>query len=91
MLADYYTRLISLIVLVLVQAFGAGAQNVVFTANTNAAKIGLQDQVEVTYTIRDAENLRTMSPGSRLKCWGRTPSTMRHGCAAHEMSSRSES
>src|ERR1043166_9137407 len=32
-----------------------------------------------------------MSPSSRFRRWGRTFSTMRHGCAVHEMNSRSKS
>jgi len=38
------------------------AQNVVFTASANANKIGLQDQLQVTYTLQDAKNIQQMSP-----------------------------
>ena len=40
------------------------AQNVVFTANASAPKIGLSDQLQVTYTIQDANNLQQVAPGS---------------------------
>lgn len=36
-------------------------QNVVFTADASAAKIGLRDQVQVQYTIKDAQNLQTIT------------------------------
>lgn len=38
------------------------AQNVVFTTNASADKIGVQDQVQVSYTIQDAQNLQTLVP-----------------------------
>ena len=37
------------------------AQNVVFTAEAGANKIGTKDQVQVQYTIRDAQNLQSLS------------------------------
>jgi hypothetical protein len=37
------------------------AQNVVFTAVAGANKIGVKDQVQVQYTITDAQNLQTVS------------------------------
>ncbi len=37
------------------------AQNVVFTADAQANKIGVKNQVQVQYTIRDAQNLQTVS------------------------------
>ncbi len=37
------------------------AQNVVFTAAAGANKIGIKDQVQVQYTIRDGQNLQTIS------------------------------
>jgi hypothetical protein len=40
------------------------AQNVVFTATANANKIGIKDAVQVQYTVRDAQNLQTISPGN---------------------------
>ncbi len=39
----------------------AGAQNVVFTAVAGSNKIGIKDQVQVQYTIRDAQNLQTVT------------------------------
>ncbi len=38
------------------------AQNVVFTAQAGANKMGTKDNVQVDYTIRDAQNLQTISP-----------------------------
>ena len=37
------------------------AQNVVFTAEAGANKIGTKDQVQIQYTIRDAQNLQSVS------------------------------
>ncbi len=52
----------SLVLLLLTSAFHfASAQNVVFTAVAGANKIGVKDQVEVQYTIRDAQNLQSVS------------------------------
>ncbi len=48
----------------LLQSICAAGQNVVFTANAGAPKMGLNDQIEVSYTIRDAENLQGVGPGS---------------------------
>lgn len=39
----------------------AYGQNVVFTAQAGANKIGIRDQVQVQYTIRDAQDLRTVT------------------------------
>ncbi len=41
----------------------AWAQNVVFTAEIGANKIGLKDRVQIQYTVRDAQNLQSISPG----------------------------
>ncbi len=38
------------------------AQNVVFTAQAGASKIGVRDNVQVQYTIRDAQNLQSITP-----------------------------
>jgi BatD DUF11 like domain len=43
----------------------AWAQNVVFTAEANTNKIGLKDQLQVQYTVRDAQNLQSISPPSQ--------------------------
>lgn len=39
-------------------------QNVVFNTQVSAAKIGLQDQVQVSYSIHNATDLVSLSPGS---------------------------
>ncbi len=38
------------------------AQNVVFTAQASANRMGAKDNVQVEYTIRDAQNVQTMTP-----------------------------
>lgn len=48
----------------LLQSICAAGQNVVFTATAGASKMGLNDQIEVSYTIRDAENLQGIGPGN---------------------------
>ncbi len=42
------------------------AQNVVFTAQAAAGKIGIQDQMEIVYTIQDAGDLQAMAPPANL-------------------------
>jgi hypothetical protein len=52
----------SVVLLIAIVAHTAAfSQNVVFTAAAGANKIGLRDQVQVQYTIRDAQNLQTIS------------------------------
>jgi len=41
----------------------AWAQNVVFTAAVGANKIGVKDRVQIQYTVKDAQNLQSISPG----------------------------
>jgi len=48
--------------LALAGSMTAWAQNVVFTAGASAEKIGQQDQVQVTYTIQNAQDLQTLTP-----------------------------
>jgi len=40
------------------------AQTVVFTAAANAYKVGVKDQVQIQYTIRDAQNLQSIGKPS---------------------------
>ncbi len=42
----------------------AYAQNVVFTAAAGASKIGVKDRVQIQYTIRDAQDLQTVTSPS---------------------------
>lgn len=42
------------------------AQDVVFSAAASANKMGIQDQIQVQYTIRDAENLRSVGPKEEI-------------------------
>lgn len=52
----------SIVLLLFTGAFHlANAQNVVFTAVAGANKIGVKDQVELQYTIRDAQNLQSVT------------------------------
>jgi hypothetical protein len=60
-LSDYY-RQIQLTCLFLLSGCSAWAQNVVFSASASAGKIGMQDQLQVTYTIQDATNLQSLTP-----------------------------
>jgi len=50
-----------LFLLVLGACCNGFAQNVVFTAVAGANKIGVKDQVQVQYTVRDAQDLRSVS------------------------------
>ena len=45
-------------ILLLLHSLTAAGQNVVFTAEAEATKIGLNDQVQVQYTIRDVQDLK---------------------------------
>ena len=40
----------------------AFAPNVVFTGQASAGRMGIKDNVQVEYTIRDAQNVQTMTP-----------------------------
>jgi len=42
----------------------AWAQNVVFTAEAGANRIGVKDRVQVQYTVKDAQNLQSITPPS---------------------------
>ncbi len=53
--------------LLLLQSSAAIAQNVVFSANASASKVGLADQVQVTYTIQNISGSGTFNPGASLK------------------------
>ena len=53
-----------LVFLLVIVAVNGWAQNVVFSAAPSANKIGLKDQVQIQYTVKDAQNLQTISPGS---------------------------
>jgi hypothetical protein len=48
--------------LVLAGSVRALAQNVVFTAAASADKMGQQDQIQITYTIQNAQDLQTLTP-----------------------------
>ncbi|WP_276133876.1 BatD family protein [Polluticoccus soli] len=43
------------------------AQNVVFTTNASAERIGADDQLQISYTIQDAQNLQTINPQGLTK------------------------
>ncbi len=42
----------------------AWAQDVVFTAQASAPRMGIKDNIQVEYTIRDAQNVQIMNPPS---------------------------
>lgn len=44
--------------------FCAVAQEVKFTATVDAEKIGVEDQVQLRYTVQDAVDLQTIAPGN---------------------------
>lgn len=50
----------------------AWAQNVVFTAGASATRIGVKDQVQVQYTVKDAQDLQSISspPGDNFDVVG---------------------
>jgi hypothetical protein len=48
--------------LVFLSGVCAFAQRVVFTASPSANKIGLQDQVQITYSIQNADNMQSVNP-----------------------------
>jgi hypothetical protein len=50
-----------IVLLLLAGSCTAYGQNVVFTAVAGANKIGIRDQVQIQYTIRDAQDLRTVT------------------------------
>jgi len=50
--------------LILGVAGSVWGQNVVFTAQPSAGKIGAKDYVQIQYTIRDAQNLQSVTPPS---------------------------
>lgn len=45
----------------------AQAQDAVFAASASAAKIGIEDQVQIQYMIKDVPNIRTLSPDPKIK------------------------
>jgi len=63
MISIAYSRTICLLSLLL----AAGAQNIVFTANASASRIGLTDQFQITYTIQDIGESATFNTGASLK------------------------
>ncbi len=54
----------SILSLFLIGTCNVWAQNVVFTATPSAQKMGVKDQVQIQYTVKDAQNLQSISPGS---------------------------
>ncbi len=56
-----------LTVFILAGIYRTDAQDVVFVAQASAGKIGIQDQVQVQYTIRDVEDLQSLGPKPEIK------------------------
>lgn len=57
----YQWRFTLLCLLTICSSCVAWAQNAVFSANASSSRIGMQDQVQVDYTVQDVENLRSIS------------------------------
>lgn len=55
-----------LVSLAIVGVFRTHAQDVVFSAAASAGKIGIEDQVQVQYTIRDAQDLQSLGPRQEI-------------------------
>ncbi len=62
MKANRYTSIYLLVILLLAGGGLLRAQEVVFSAVAGANKMGIQDQVQVQYTIKDLPNVQTLSP-----------------------------
>lgn len=55
-----------LLSLLIGQQLKSFAQDVVFSAAASAGKIGIEDQVQVQYTIRDAQDLQSLGPKQEI-------------------------
>jgi hypothetical protein len=55
-------HLLTAFLLLLTSCDAAMAQNVVFSANANASRVGAADQLQVTYTIQDVDGLQSFIP-----------------------------
>lgn len=55
---------ILLLLVAIIACRETSAQNVVFTATASANKIGIKDAVQVEYTLKDAQNPQSISPGN---------------------------
>ena len=63
MLPVHLIRIIALPAFLLLPALNVLAQNVEFIAMAGADKMGKDNQIEIIYTVRDAENLQSIAPG----------------------------
>lgn len=66
MKAYRYTGIYLLVILLLAGGGLLRAQEVVFSAVAGANKMGIQDQVQVQYTIKDLPNVQTLSPKQEI-------------------------
>ena len=66
MKANRYTGIYLLVILLLAGGGLLRAQEVVFSAIAGANKMGIQDQVQVQYTIKDLPNVQTLSPKQEI-------------------------
>lgn len=62
----YISVCLSLFLLTLAGWYSTNAQDVVFSAAASADRIGIQDQVQVQYTIRDAQDLQSLGPKQEI-------------------------
>lgn len=58
----FTVHLLPVLLLLAACSAGVSAQDVVFSANANAGKIGVADQLTVTYTIQDVDGLQSITP-----------------------------
>lgn len=61
-LSSFTVPLLSGLLLIAASCGIAVAQNVVFSANANASKLGVADQLTVTYSIQDVDGLQSLTP-----------------------------
>lgn len=61
-----YIKHFALSLMVLLCAVYAHAQDVVFSAGASAPKIGIQDQVQVQYVLKNAQNVQRLDPPAEL-------------------------
>lgn len=54
------------LICLLLAACAGYAQDVVFSAAATANKMGIQDQIQIQYTIKDAPNLQTLGPKQEI-------------------------
>src|ERR1043165_2647947 len=59
----FTSHFLSVLVLLAACSSRGAAQNVVFSAAANTSKLGVNDQLQVTYTLQDIESVQSLTPG----------------------------